>query len=75
MNNAALRMTKPVWSSKRDDGGMFPTELSVHEDPDGGALRFLAVMKNGWGGGRQARRASLDEARVYAETMYGGTER
>lgn len=71
MNNAALRMTRPVWYSGRDDGGMFPTELSVHEDPDDVPLRFLAVVRGGWGGGRQARRASLDEAREYAETMYG----
>lgn len=70
MINEKLRMTPPTWSQEVDDGGMFPSRLSVHEDPDGGSLPFLAVARNGWGGGGNARRATLQEAIAYAETLH-----
>lgn len=70
MINAQLRMTKPVWSREVDDGGMFPSRLTVHQDPDGGTLPFLAVCRNGWGGGGQARRATLQEAIAHTETLH-----
>lgn len=70
MQNDLLRLTEPVWSVELDNGGMFPSKLSVHEDPDGGPLPFLAVCRNGWGGGTQARRATLEEARRHAEALH-----
>lgn len=70
MLNARLRLTQPVWSEEVDNGGMFSAQLSVHEDPDGGKLPFLVVCRDGWGGGSQARRATLEEARRYAGTLH-----
>lgn len=70
MINAQLRMIEPAWSREIDDGGMFPSRLSVHEDPDGGNLPFLAVCRNGWGGGGQARRATLQEAIAHTKALH-----
>jgi hypothetical protein len=70
MTNEQLRHTTPVWSEEVDDGGMFPSRLSVHHDPDDGPLRYLAVARTGWGSGGQARRATLTEAVEYAEDLY-----
>jgi hypothetical protein len=79
MNNEQLRWTSPVWSREVDDGGMFPSRLSVHQDPDGGRLPFLAVCRTAWGGGAQARRATEQEAVAYTETLHrkvvGGEDR
>lgn len=70
MLNAQLRLTEPVWSEKVDDGGMFPTHLSVHQDPDGGTYPFLAVATAGFGGGAQGRRATLEEARAHTAVLH-----
>lgn len=70
MLNEQLRRTPPVWAKEVDDGGMFPTRLTVHRDPDEGGLRFLAVCTTGWGGGAQARRATLAEAIAHTEKLH-----
>jgi hypothetical protein len=70
MTNAQLRMTKPAWREEVDDGGMFPTRLSVHRDPDGGPLPFLAVVRTSFGGGGQARRATQEEAQAYVWELH-----
>jgi hypothetical protein len=68
--NAELRMVPPVWSEQVDDGGMFPTRLSVHRDPDGGPLPFLAVVRTSFGAGGQARRATQEEATAYTYVLH-----
>ena len=70
MLNAQLRLTKPVWSEEVADGGMFPTRLAVHEDPDGGPYPFLAVAAAGMGGGCQGRRATLDAAKAHTAVLH-----
>lgn len=75
MDNASLRLTPAVWDDEVDNGGMFPARLSVHVDPDGGKLPYLAVCRSSWGGGGQARRATLEEAKAHTwqlhERLYG----
>jgi hypothetical protein len=70
MLNAQLRLTPAVWSEQVDDGCMFDTRLSVHQDPDGGPLPFLAVCTTGWGGGAQARRATREEAVAHTSVLH-----
>jgi hypothetical protein len=70
MLNAEVRLIPPIWSEDRDNGGMFPSRLSVHQDPDGGPRPFLAVCRDSWGGGAQARRATEEEARAHAEHLF-----
>lgn len=70
MLNAELRVTEPVWEQEVDDGGMFPSRLSVYEDPDEGPLRFLAVCRGAWGGGAQARRATFVEACLHTRLLH-----
>ena len=70
MQDNKLRFTKPVYQRKIDSGGMFDDTLSVHEDPDGGPKRFLAMATSGWGSGYGCRYASLEEAKANLERLH-----
>ena len=70
MQDNKLRLTKPVYQRNVDTGGMFDDVLSVHEDPDGGPKRFLAMATDGWGGGYGCRYASLEEAKANLERLH-----
>ena len=70
MEDRLLRLTTPVFKREVDTGGMFDDTLSVHEDPDGGPKRFLAMATDGWGGGYGCRYASLEEAKANLERLH-----
>lgn len=72
-----LRMTtKPIYEYSFDTGGMFNARSLVYfDDTEGCALPYLALVVDGWDGGRGKRHATKEEAvrdlERLSELMFG----
>ena len=55
-----------VWSECRDDGGMFSAEVGVAAS----GIRFVAYVKDGWGGGGRCTRDSEEAARAEIDRLW-----
>lgn len=55
---------RQVSKERRDNGGMFSSELGVQEVTTTGANRYRAYVTDSWGGGVQCFRDTEEEAKA-----------
>lgn len=68
MNDARLRMTKPVFSKYVDSGGMFDDKLCIYYDTE--TDEYLALATDGWGRGYGKRYPTLQEAKDNLDRLH-----
>ena len=53
---------RQVYQDRRDNGGMFDSEVGIQEVTSTKGNRFRAYVTDSWGGGKQCFRDTEDEA-------------